>query len=316
MIRNPNAADHLRMRLVLHAPDSRRARAIRATARSQPDPPPAPRPDPSRASSRRSTSAPTAFTWWSRATRTASWSSSIACARWCAWPPASARMAASTRTSRRARSPAWSASASACATCMPTACACVGTNALRIARRKQAFLERAREALGHPDRDHLRHGGGAPDLLRRGAQPAERAGHAAWWSTSAAAAPSSSSARASSPSSSRACRWAASPLSERFFGDGRISAKRIERARLAARTGARADAGGLPRRGWDHAVGSSGTVRAIADAIRELDPQAPTITPAGLRARARVLHRRGPHARAGPGAPSPRTAARCSPAAS
>jgi len=26
----------------------------------------------------------------------------------------------------------------------------VGTNALRIARRKQAFLERAREALGHP----------------------------------------------------------------------------------------------------------------------------------------------------------------------
>src|SRR3954469_4349382 len=26
----------------------------------------------------------------------------------------------------------------------------VGTNALRVARRKQAFLERAREALGHP----------------------------------------------------------------------------------------------------------------------------------------------------------------------
>ena len=52
----------------------------------------------------------------------------------------------------------------------------VGTNALRIARRKQAFLERARDALGSPDRNRLRHGGGAPDLLGRGAQPADEPG--------------------------------------------------------------------------------------------------------------------------------------------
>jgi exopolyphosphatase/guanosine-5'-triphosphate,3'-diphosphate pyrophosphatase len=36
------------------------------------------------------------------------------------------------------------------------------------------------------------------------------------------------------------------------------------------------------RRGWEHAAGSSGTVRAIGDAIRVLDPQALTITAAGL----------------------------------
>ena len=36
------------------------------------------------------------------------------------------------------------------------------------------------------------------------------------------------------------------------------------------------------RRGWDRSAGSSGTVRAIGEAIRELDNQALLITPAGL----------------------------------
>lgn len=36
------------------------------------------------------------------------------------------------------------------------------------------------------------------------------------------------------------------------------------------------------RRGWDRCAGSSGTVRAIGEAIQELDPQARTITPQGL----------------------------------
>jgi exopolyphosphatase/guanosine-5'-triphosphate,3'-diphosphate pyrophosphatase len=36
------------------------------------------------------------------------------------------------------------------------------------------------------------------------------------------------------------------------------------------------------RRGWDRVAGSSGTVRAIGEAIRALDPQQVAITPAGL----------------------------------
>ena len=36
------------------------------------------------------------------------------------------------------------------------------------------------------------------------------------------------------------------------------------------------------RRGWDNSAGSSGTVRAIGEAIRALDPQALAITPAGI----------------------------------
>src|SRR5205807_778758 len=71
-------------------------------------------------------------------------------------------------------------------------------------------------------------------------------------------------------------------LSERFFRDGKISAKRMERARLAARLELEPVEAAFRRRGWDACAGSSGTVRAIGDSIRALDPQALSITPAGI----------------------------------
>jgi exopolyphosphatase/guanosine-5'-triphosphate,3'-diphosphate pyrophosphatase len=71
-------------------------------------------------------------------------------------------------------------------------------------------------------------------------------------------------------------------LSERFFRDGKITAKRLARARVAARLELEPVQAAFRRRGWTSAAGSSGTVRAIGEAMRELDPQANHITPAGL----------------------------------
>ena len=71
-------------------------------------------------------------------------------------------------------------------------------------------------------------------------------------------------------------------LSQRFFGDGRLSDKRLERARLAARLELEPIQAAFTRRGWERAVGSSGTVRVIGNSLRELDPTAASITPAGL----------------------------------
>jgi exopolyphosphatase/guanosine-5'-triphosphate,3'-diphosphate pyrophosphatase len=71
-------------------------------------------------------------------------------------------------------------------------------------------------------------------------------------------------------------------LSERFFRDGKPLRQAL-RARASRRAaGARAGAGGVPRRGWDTSFGSSGTVRAIGEVIRELDPAAQAITAAGI----------------------------------
>jgi exopolyphosphatase / guanosine-5'-triphosphate,3'-diphosphate pyrophosphatase len=59
-------------------------------------------------------------------------------------------------------------------------------------------------------------------------------------------------------------------LSSRFFQDGKLSEKRFQRARLAARMEIRAIASSFRGIGWQRAVGSSGTVRAVADIAKAL----------------------------------------------
>ena len=157
----------------------------------------------------------------------------------------------------------------------------VGTNALRLAHRKQAFLERAREALGHP----IEIIGGMEEarLIYSGV---------------AHSMPSESGKRlvvdigggsteliigeGLTPLDMESLQMGCVALSERFFRDGKISAKRMERARLAARLELEPVQAAFRRRGWDTCAGSSGTVRAIGDTIRVLDSSAHSITPAGI----------------------------------
>ncbi len=171
----------------------------------------------------------------------------------------------------------------------------VGTNALRLARRKQAFLERAREALGHPIE------------IISGMEEARLI-----YSGVAHTMPSESGRRlvvdigggsteliigdGLTPLELESLQMGCVSLSERFFRDGKISPKRIERARVAARLELEPVQAAFRRRGWDRTAGSSGTIRAIGEAIRELDPQATSITPAGLQRVLRYMGEAG-HAR-------------------
>ncbi len=59
-------------------------------------------------------------------------------------------------------------------------------------------------------------------------------------------------------------------LSQRHFGDGKLSQKRFDRARLATRLELRPVAAIFRRLGWSRAIGSSGTVRAARDVAQEL----------------------------------------------
>jgi exopolyphosphatase/guanosine-5'-triphosphate,3'-diphosphate pyrophosphatase len=59
-------------------------------------------------------------------------------------------------------------------------------------------------------------------------------------------------------------------VSHEHFDEGRLSEKRFDRARLAARLELQPVAAGFRRRGWARAIGSSGTVRAAADVAHEL----------------------------------------------
>jgi exopolyphosphatase/guanosine-5'-triphosphate,3'-diphosphate pyrophosphatase len=172
----------------------------------------------------------------------------------------------------------------------------VGTNALRIARRKQAFLERAREALGHPieivsgmEEARLIYSGVSHMLP---AEPGRRlVVDIGGGSTEMIIG------EGHEPLLLESLHVGCVGLSQRYFGDGRISAKRLERARVAARFELEPVQENFVRRGWERAVGSSGTVRAIAESMRELDPAANGITAAGLDELLATLERAG-HVRA------------------
>jgi exopolyphosphatase/guanosine-5'-triphosphate,3'-diphosphate pyrophosphatase len=158
----------------------------------------------------------------------------------------------------------------------------VGTNALRLAHRKQAFLERAREALGHPieiisgmEEARLIYSGVAHTMP---SEPGRRlVVDIGGGSTELIIG------EGLAPLDLESLQMGCVSLSERFFRDGKISAKRMAGARLAARLELQPVQAAFRRRGWERSAGSSGTVRAIGEAIRELDSQAPQlITPAGL----------------------------------
>jgi exopolyphosphatase/guanosine-5'-triphosphate,3'-diphosphate pyrophosphatase len=157
----------------------------------------------------------------------------------------------------------------------------VGTNALRLAHKKQAFLERAREALGHPieiisgmEEARLIYSGVAHTMP---SEPGRRlVADIGGGSTELIIGDGLT------PLELESLQMGCVSLSERFFRDGKISAKRIERARMAVRLELEPVQAAFRRRGWEHCAGSSGTVRAIGEAIRELEPANLTITAEGL----------------------------------
>jgi len=159
----------------------------------------------------------------------------------------------------------------------------VGTSALRQARSRQPFLDKAREALGHPieiisGREEARLiysgviqtmpdspdnrlvvdiGGGSTEMIiGRGIEPLEL----------------------------ESLKLGCVMMSARHFGDGKLSGKRFARARLAAQQELEPVQAAFLKRGWKQAAGSSGTVRSIFDAQKALDPQATGITADGIEA--------------------------------
>ncbi len=162
----------------------------------------------------------------------------------------------------------------------------VGTNVFRRAKKKESFVERAREAIGHPieivsgiEEARLIYSGVAHTMpVGSGRRLVCDIGGG---STEIVIGESLQ------PLELESLQIGCVRLSEEFFPDGRLSQKRMQRARVAARQAIEPYQAAFRRRGFDEAVGSSGTVRAIGDTIRELEPSAVDIGADGLE---RVIH--------------------------
>ena len=158
----------------------------------------------------------------------------------------------------------------------------VGTNALRHARRKRGFLERARAALGHPIE------------IISGLEEARLI-----YSGVAHTSPSTPDKRlvidigggstevvigeGFNPLLLESLSVGCVGLTTICFDDGRISDRRFARARTSVRLELEPILHPYKDLGWVQAFGSSGTVRVIADVVRRLNPDSPRVTLDNLR---------------------------------
>jgi exopolyphosphatase / guanosine-5'-triphosphate,3'-diphosphate pyrophosphatase len=165
----------------------------------------------------------------------------------------------------------------------------VGTNALRRAKRAEAFLERAREAIGHPI--EIVSGIEEARLIYSGVSHTMPAGPGRRLVCDIGGGSTEIIiGEGLDPLELESLQMGCVRLSEEYFAEGRLSQKRMQRCRVAARQAIEPYQAAFRRRGWDQAVGSSGTVRAIFDSIRELDPNALDIGADGLE---RIIHELG-----------------------
>lgn len=145
----------------------------------------------------------------------------------------------------------------------------VGTNTLRRARNAAAFLAKAEEALGHPVEvisgieearliylgvsHHTESTDGANLVIDIGGGSTELIIGERY-----------------EPQHLESLYVGCVGVSRAHFDDGKLSAKRFDRARLAVRLELRPVVATFRRRGWKRAIGSSGTIRAARDVAREL----------------------------------------------
>lgn len=143
----------------------------------------------------------------------------------------------------------------------------VGTNTFRQARRKGAFLDRAREALGHPI--EIIAGIEEARLIYLGvahSTPSESGNRLVvdigGGSTELIIGEGIHTRQLES------LRMGCVTMTAQYFGDGEINEKRMKRARMAARVELEPIVERYKATGWEQALGSSGTIRSLADVAR------------------------------------------------
>jgi exopolyphosphatase/guanosine-5'-triphosphate,3'-diphosphate pyrophosphatase len=157
----------------------------------------------------------------------------------------------------------------------------VGTNTLRKAKRRGAFLERARDALGHPieiisgvEEARLIHLGVAHTTPNEGGQ--RLVVDIGGGSTELIIGEGLAAKRLES------LYMGCVSLSARYFPDGEVTEKRMKRARTAAHLELEPVIPRFQRSEWDIAYGASGTLRAVADVLQARDPAATHVSREGL----------------------------------
>lgn len=159
----------------------------------------------------------------------------------------------------------------------------VGTNTLRVARDAGTFVEQAEQALGFPV--DIVSGAEEARLIYLGvSHTLPDDGRARLVADIGGGSTECILGRGFEILEAHSLHMGCVGFSQKFFADGRIDKKAMDAAMLAARLELQTLEHRFQEVGWDHAVGSSGTMRAVCDVLRSAPFGEPAITPRGLRA--------------------------------
>lgn len=145
----------------------------------------------------------------------------------------------------------------------------VGTSTLRRARNSEIFLAAAEQALGHPV--EVISGMEEARLIYLGvSHHVDRVDGNTFVVDIGGGSTELIIGRDYEPQQLESLTIGCVELSRRCFGDGRLSRKRFDRARMAVRLELRPVTAAFRRAGWAQAAGSSGTIRAAGAVAHEL----------------------------------------------
>jgi exopolyphosphatase/guanosine-5'-triphosphate,3'-diphosphate pyrophosphatase len=157
----------------------------------------------------------------------------------------------------------------------------VATQTLREARNRDAFLLRAQAVLGHPievisGREEAR-------LIYSGVAHVQPSEHRRLVVDIGGRSTEMIIGEGRTPLAAESFQVGSVSLSQRFFGDGRITDAAFRAAQVAAGAELEEALTTFTRARWQEALGSSGTVSAVAQMLVASDVTDGRITPAGLR---------------------------------
>ena len=159
----------------------------------------------------------------------------------------------------------------------------VGTNTLRVAKNGKDFIQQAEEALGHPVQ--IISGVEEARLIYQGTIHSITGPDGKWLVTDIGGGSTELIiGEKGEPLLMESVQMGCVVLSEKYFADGKLEKKKFKKALVEAKLQLQPIVSGLKKHEWTHVVGTAGTIRTIAELMREFELSDRGITFKGINA--------------------------------
>ncbi len=144
----------------------------------------------------------------------------------------------------------------------------VGTNTLRVAKNGADFIQQAEEALGHPIQ--IISGVEEARLIYQGTIHSITGPEGKWLVADIGGGSTELIiGESGEPLLMESVQMGCVVLSEKYFADGKLEKKKFKKALVEAKLQMQPIVSGLKKHAWVHVVGTAGTIRTIAELMRE-----------------------------------------------